>query len=120
MHTVGVGRFITSTEAAGRARGQNSCTRTHVHGALRNQPRRIEADRNAVHEALRVAAVLLLLLLPASASRGHFFLPLAARDSTGTQALFYSLRSQNSDVFTSSACTVVRGKENPDFGNFDF
>ena len=89
-----------------------------VHGALRNQPRRIEADRNAVHEALRVAAV--LLLLPASASRGHFFLPPAARDSTGTQALFYSLRSQNSDVFTSSACTVVRGKENPDFGNYDF
>lgn len=56
MHTVVVGRLITSTEAAGRARGQNSCTRTRVcvHGALRNQPRRIEEQRNAVHEALRV------------------------------------------------------------------
>ena len=48
--------------------------RTRVRAWRATQPRRIEAQRNAVHEALRVAAV----LLPASASRGHFFLPLAA------------------------------------------
>ena len=108
MHTVGVGRLITSIQAGARAVKIPVHARTRVRAWRATQPRRIEAQRNAVHEALRVAAV----LLPASA--------LAARYSTGAQALFYSLQSQNSDVFTSSACTVVRGKENPDFGNYDF
>jgi hypothetical protein len=57
-----------------------------------------------------VAAV----LSPASASRGHFFLPLAARDSTDTQALFYSLQSQNSDVLHQHARSSAV-KKNPWF-----